>query len=57
MMTDHGSIHVFKITIFLKKDVIAKNDGKHCERRFSVTMPMVRGRMCVSFRYGIIEST
>jgi hypothetical protein len=54
VVTDYGGI--FKTTFF-EKDVIAENDGKHCERRFSVTMPMVRGRMCISFRYGLIKIT
>jgi len=41
---------------FFEKDVFAENDGKHCERSFSVTYPMVRGRMYISARYGVIES-
>jgi hypothetical protein len=54
MVSDRGS--VFEITVFFEKDVFAESDGKHFERRVSVTFPMVGGRMYVSVRYGMIES-
>jgi hypothetical protein len=53
MVTDHG---IVLRSLFFVKDVFEENDEKHCERRFSVTFPTLRGRMYVSFRYGIIES-
>jgi hypothetical protein len=40
----------------IEKGVFAENDGKHRERKFPVTFPMVRGRMYVSVRYVMIES-
>jgi hypothetical protein len=35
--------------------VFAENGGKYCERKLSVTVPMVRERTYVIFRNGILE--